>query len=189
VLSRRNLSHPSRRSRPSSAETATLTTFRINTCKSVSKQTTLTPFRMNTYEKPKGRGGASPGDSSRLPRPSRGHALTQIFQAPLPPSYAPCAARMDLRDAPRNASIPCTLIRLRILPVTTEVAPLYPSSLNSASTQSSLRLSVILCLLLPRLPAEVGLCFHKDTNPVPACPPWRGIPFIFTSMQNPGGAQ
>src|SRR5216683_2950731 len=25
--------------------------FRINTCKSVSKQTTLTPFRMNTYEK------------------------------------------------------------------------------------------------------------------------------------------
>ena len=31
--------------------------FRINTCKSVSKQTTLTPFRMNTYEKTGGRGG------------------------------------------------------------------------------------------------------------------------------------
>ena len=31
-----------------------LTTFRINTCKSVSKQRTLTPFRMNTYEKPGG---------------------------------------------------------------------------------------------------------------------------------------
>jgi hypothetical protein len=30
--------------------------FRINTCKSVSKQTTLTPFRMNTYEK-QGEGG------------------------------------------------------------------------------------------------------------------------------------
>jgi hypothetical protein len=30
--------------------------FRINTCKSVSKQTTSTPFRMNTYEKPGGRG-------------------------------------------------------------------------------------------------------------------------------------
>src|SRR5712691_5255449 len=28
-----------------------LTTFRINTCKSVSKQRTLTPFRMNTCEK------------------------------------------------------------------------------------------------------------------------------------------
>ena len=30
--------------------------FRINTCKSVSKQTTLTPFRITTYEKPRGRG-------------------------------------------------------------------------------------------------------------------------------------
>jgi hypothetical protein len=30
---------------------AGLTTFRINTCKSVSKQRTLTTFRMNTYEK------------------------------------------------------------------------------------------------------------------------------------------
>src|SRR6266446_3607845 len=39
-----------------SAETATLTTFRMNTCKSVSKQSTLTTFRMNTYEK-KGEGG------------------------------------------------------------------------------------------------------------------------------------
>jgi hypothetical protein len=34
----------------------TATTFRINTCKSVSKQSTLTPFRMNTYEKT-GEGG------------------------------------------------------------------------------------------------------------------------------------
>src|SRR6266851_5670536 len=34
-----------------SAETATLTTFRMNTCKSVSKQRTLTIFRMNTYKK------------------------------------------------------------------------------------------------------------------------------------------
>src|SRR5260370_31445781 len=31
--------------------------FRINTCKSVSKQTTLTPSRMNTYEKHRGGGG------------------------------------------------------------------------------------------------------------------------------------
>jgi hypothetical protein len=29
-------------------EITTVTTFRINTCKSVSKQRTLTPFRMNT---------------------------------------------------------------------------------------------------------------------------------------------
>src|SRR6266446_115243 len=37
-----------------------LTTFRMNTCKSVSKQSTLTTFRMNTYEK-QGEGG-TPAD-------------------------------------------------------------------------------------------------------------------------------
>jgi len=37
-------------------KTATLTTFRINTCKSVSKQRTLTPFKINTYGK-RGEGG------------------------------------------------------------------------------------------------------------------------------------
>src|SRR5713101_2031190 len=36
-----------------------LNPFRINTCKSVSKQTTLSPFRMNTYKKHRG-GGESP---------------------------------------------------------------------------------------------------------------------------------
>jgi hypothetical protein len=34
-----------------------LNTFRINTCKSVSKQRTSSPFRINTYEKPRGEGG------------------------------------------------------------------------------------------------------------------------------------
>jgi hypothetical protein len=33
-----------------------LTIFRINTCKSVTKQTTLTTCRINTYAKPGGRG-------------------------------------------------------------------------------------------------------------------------------------
>ncbi len=33
-----------------------LTTFRMNTCKSVSKQRTLSTFRMNTYAKPGGGG-------------------------------------------------------------------------------------------------------------------------------------
>src|ERR1700719_3052017 len=37
-----------------------LTTFRMNTCKNVSKQSTLTTFRMNTYEK---RGGGGYRDS------------------------------------------------------------------------------------------------------------------------------
>ena len=91
VLSRRNVSYPFRCSRPSSTETAILTTFRINTCKSVSKQRTLTLCRINTYKKP-GRGYPS---------------LLQLRQRP---SYAP-----------RGASIPCGFIRLRILPVTTGV--------------------------------------------------------------------
>ena len=34
-----------------------VTTFSMNTCKSVSKQRTLSTSRMNTYEKPGGRGG------------------------------------------------------------------------------------------------------------------------------------
>jgi hypothetical protein len=43
-----------------------LTTFRMNTCKSVSKQSTLTTFRMNTYEK-QGEGWGSPGASLQSP--------------------------------------------------------------------------------------------------------------------------
>ena len=37
------------------AKAALLSTFRMNTCKSVSKQSTLTTFRMNTYAKTGGR--------------------------------------------------------------------------------------------------------------------------------------
>src|SRR5258708_32209463 len=44
---------------PQDADLAYVSTFRMNTCKSVSKQKTLTPFRINTCEKPRGR-GASP---------------------------------------------------------------------------------------------------------------------------------
>jgi hypothetical protein len=38
---------------PQDAEWVSASTFRINTCKSVSKQTTLSSFRINTYEKPR----------------------------------------------------------------------------------------------------------------------------------------
>ena len=38
---------------------AAISTFRINTSKSVSKQTTLSSFRINTCEKPRGRGSVS----------------------------------------------------------------------------------------------------------------------------------
>jgi hypothetical protein len=39
-----------------------LTTFRINTCKSVSKQSTLTTFRINTCEKHSGGGLQAPNE-------------------------------------------------------------------------------------------------------------------------------
>jgi hypothetical protein len=64
-----------------------LTTFRMNTCKSVSKQSTLTTFRMNTYEK---RGEGVPRFRPRLPT-ARYPRLTFCR-----PSYAP-----------RSASISC----------------------------------------------------------------------------------
>src|SRR5712692_5811110 len=88
-------------------ETATLTTFRINTCKSVLKQRTLTPFRMNTYKKTGGGGcRQSAGSDQQLP-------CSRLSQRP---SYAP-----------RSSSIPSVLTRLRILPVATGVrVPLYP---------------------------------------------------------------
>src|SRR5258708_27471062 len=118
-----------------------LSTFKINTYKSVLKERTLSTSRMNTYEKTGGRGHQLPAifaplvypdlrGATRLPRSSRGHAS-------LPPSYAPYTSRMDLRDAPRSASIPRGLSRLRILPVATGVYP-YERSIPH---QSSRRLS------------------------------------------------
>jgi hypothetical protein len=64
-----------------------LSTFRINTCKSVSKQMTLTPFRINTYRKTVE--GGYPPTGLRL-----GHRPTH---------------------APLQRLYPCALIRLRIL--------------------------------------------------------------------------
>src|ERR1700730_1863183 len=58
-LRKPNLKHTIRRSsrvRIASHLGPRLTTFRINTCQSVSKQSTLTTFRINTCEKPRGRG-------------------------------------------------------------------------------------------------------------------------------------
>src|SRR5713226_1120047 len=47
--------------------------FRINTCKSVSKQTTLSTFRINTYEKP-GEGGPSPLPPRKVRTGTQGEA-------------------------------------------------------------------------------------------------------------------
>src|SRR6266851_3703588 len=65
-----------------------LTTFRINTCKSVSKQRTLTTFRMNTYAK-QGEGG------------------TQHFRLSVKGDCIPAAAFFHFR-APTRDRIPAT---------------------------------------------------------------------------------
>src|SRR5713226_4303153 len=58
--------------------------FRINTCKSASKQTTLTPFRMNTYEKTGG--GGIPSYRPILPLPFPVHSskfrILQVLSLP-----------------------------------------------------------------------------------------------------------
>jgi len=72
------------------AEIPSLTTFRINTCKSVSNQRTLTTFRMNTYAK-QGEGGSTSHGSqaiflaTRLPRASlaKGHTPLATGVSPL----------------------------------------------------------------------------------------------------------
>ncbi len=66
-----------------------LTTFRINTCKSVSKQTTLTTFRINTYKKT-GEGGTP--TLPRLQRPASSIQNRMRHVAPLSPvSSLDCA--------------------------------------------------------------------------------------------------
>jgi hypothetical protein len=109
LLSRRS-SSPNRRSRLHIGHSPPplVTPFRINTCKSVTKQTTLTPFRINTYAKP-GEGGPHPV-CSVLPRqgPSFGtlpnslprfmhlsasHLSTLTHHAPSSSSPLDCARR------------------------------------------------------------------------------------------------
>ncbi len=58
-----------------------VSSFRINTCKSVSKQMTLSTFRINTYEKTGGWGGL-PSYRPVLPLP----ILRTLFQVPYPVS-------------------------------------------------------------------------------------------------------
>jgi hypothetical protein len=50
---------------------APLNTFRMNTCKSVSKQSTLTIFRMNTYAKTGGEGPSRQVRTGRIPDTAR----------------------------------------------------------------------------------------------------------------------
>ncbi len=91
---------------PKSTQTATLTTFRINTCKSVSKQSTLTLLRINTYKKT-GEGGT--------PANRRYHARRMLHVAPLSPvpsldcAYFPSPRGCTLYPAPCLLYLLCFL--------------------------------------------------------------------------------
>src|SRR5260370_21233035 len=60
--------------------------FRMNTCKSVSKQMTLTPCRMNTYEKHRGGGSLI---INQTPDGEHGSRLFRFFASPLGFCYLP----------------------------------------------------------------------------------------------------
>src|SRR5258706_1583810 len=142
---------PFRRGSPNSR--LAVTTFKINTCKNVSKQRTLTPSRINTYQKTGG-GGPPANRHQHLPR-------LQLRQRP---SYAP-----------RGASIPCGFSRLRILPVTTgEYYPLrlqitsYPSAIPYARGHEidAAGLAYHECYLVSEeLPAHVCHCLRITAKP------------------------
>jgi len=104
-------------------------------------------------------------------------------------------------SAPRGASIPCPHIRLRILPVTTGVAPSLPQP-SQLCVDSALSATLYpeprgVRYRLP--PSWRPLCFHNDTNPFSRLPahtalyfhiftsPLAGKAFIFTSIQIPRG--
>jgi len=80
------------KARSNTETTAALTTFRINTCKSVSKQSTLTTFRMNTYRK-RGEGG-TPIPVSLSPR------YDSIALRCFRQSCARCVSRSRTRESP-----------------------------------------------------------------------------------------
>jgi hypothetical protein len=78
-----------------------LSTFRMNTCKSVSKQRTLTPSRMNTYAKPRGR-GARECSFVRLSTPAPRLSIVDSQLAsvsPLSTAYTPNALPSPLSTA------------------------------------------------------------------------------------------
>jgi len=74
----------------------TCKSFRMNTCKSVSKQRVLTSFRMNTYAKPTGRGQTKSGsEHERRSRPNR--QQDAIHRPPNLRSTSDCATTLSSR--------------------------------------------------------------------------------------------
>ncbi len=143
---------------PKSTKPATLTTFRINTCKSVSKQRTLTTFRINTCEK-QGEGGAnwnlpstiSTGAATAIRSSLRfRHHMRHVAPLSLVPSRD-CAYFLLPRDVACPAFSRHSPLTTRHFPfVFIHLQPLY-LSLRSFSGCPSL-FSTACSLLLPKHP-------------------------------------
>src|SRR5712692_743258 len=126
---------------------------------------------MNTYKKT---GEGVPNTSA--PR-SRERQLCPISRVQRDES--PDWRSLPPSRAPRNASIPCALTRLRILPVTTEMLPLYPEPRKEQwwrrahhSRNSGVRaflLAASSSSLCPLLRAAV-LCFQSFAASFPETP-------------------
>src|SRR5258708_29597441 len=74
--------------------------FRINTCKSVSKQMTLTPFRMNTYEKEGGGGVPISLTPSRRCTPKRARAAPNWSSSTCPATATELLQERGGREIP-----------------------------------------------------------------------------------------
>jgi hypothetical protein len=84
-----------------------LTTFRVNTCKTVSKEITLTTFRMNTYEK-RGEGGIRHFRLSKVQPPVSGLQNDMRHVTPLSLAALDCAYFLS----PRRCVFPVHYPRL-----------------------------------------------------------------------------
>src|SRR5713101_1891514 len=94
---------------PKNTKTATLTTFRINTCKSVSKQTTLSTFRMNTYEK-RGGGGTPGKEISNFPVHGSANVRRMRYVAALSPVFSlDCAYFLSPRGCAASSFQPSSV--------------------------------------------------------------------------------
>ena len=111
---------------------ALLTTFRMNTCKSVSKQRTLTTFRMNTYAKTGGEGAVS-SDRLFLPKvpPQTINARAGSISRSAP--FAGCSCPLYPRSQPDH-EVPMIHRYFRVLRfLVIVVAAAFVAALPSAS--------------------------------------------------------
>src|SRR6266481_908804 len=141
--------------------------FRINTCKTVSKQTTLTFFRMNTYEKHRGVGVLL---LTRHPRkgvcPERPSGVKDLSSNPKKDFYPEGAPRLkDLSSFPMSESV------------------LSPFSLHGSRARPPWRVTFLLCVSSRRCIIGAHMEFQRIQNaielfgpPPPPVPPPEAPP-------------